>query len=176
MAPFQALSCCRLMFPRQPLPHSAELVALAPRAGRTRSSAPRSCQTSAGFLPCPSVLWRLRHGQRPGTEPCPRCSPCSPAGRRMRPGSRGVEISVPADGGGGRLILGVLLCFPGSRAGREPPGSLAVPGAGDGTGAPLFFAILLRQVAQPVGHRLPHLDGGAVSTRWGSVPWIHSCL
>lgn len=64
------------------------------------------------------------------------------------------------------MILGVLLCFPGSRAGREPPGSLAVPGAGDGAGAPHFFAILLQQVVQPVGHRLPHLDGGAVSTRW----------
>lgn len=56
MAPFQALSCCRTMFPGQPLPHSAELVALAPGAGRTRSSAPHSCQTGAGLLPCPSVL------------------------------------------------------------------------------------------------------------------------
>lgn len=165
MAPFQALFWCRPMFPGQPPPHSAELVPLDPGAGWTCSSAPHSCQTGAGFLPRPSVLRRLRHGQRPGTEPCPRCSSCSLAGRRMRPGSRGVEISVPADGGGGRLILGVLLCFPGSRAGREPPGSLAAPGAGDGAGAPRFFAILLQQVAQPVGHRLPHLDGGAVSTR-----------
>lgn len=56
MAPFQALSCCWLMLPGQPLPPSAELVALAPGAGRTRSRAPLSCQTGAGFLPCPSVL------------------------------------------------------------------------------------------------------------------------
>lgn len=42
-----------------------------------------------------------------------------------------------------------------------------MPGAGDGAGAPrFFFAILLQQVVQPVGPRLPHLDGGAVSTRW----------
>lgn len=137
-------------------------MALAPRAGGTRSSAPHSCQTGAGFLPCPGALkapsraaaW---HRALPEVQPP----------RRMRPGSRGVEISVPAVGGGGWLILGVLLCFPGSRAGREPPGSLAVPGAGDGAAAPHFFAILLQQVVQPVGHRLPHLDGGAVSTRWG---------
>lgn len=56
VAPLQALSCCRTMLPAQPLPPSAEPVAGAPGAGRTRSGALLSCQTGAGFSPCPSVL------------------------------------------------------------------------------------------------------------------------
>lgn len=74
------------------------------------------------------------------------------------------------------LILAVLLCFSSRKTGREPAGSLAVPGAGDGRQELLASSqSFSSKLFNRSGTGFPILMVG-LFPHGGSVPWIHRCL
>lgn len=140
-APRQAMTCCRMALPGQSLTKSAELGALAPHC--LQETFQHTCTLAKpvlGYCPVTAALRRLGHRQDLGTKPSSKVLLLHPScaaslKRRMRP-SRTLCRNLRPCLRRGRSVdfSSVALVFSSSKTGREPAGSLAAPGAGDGAG------------------------------------------